>query len=81
MKEKITNSFSLENIKFRRCCVGNGKISGRTFKDKVVAIRKLLLDACDTEIFQDEEHWKHLINLRDDNLVQYHQCRIEGEAR
>ncbi|EFX85599.1 hypothetical protein DAPPUDRAFT_237704 [Daphnia pulex] len=35
----------------------------------------------DADVFQNEEHWKQLINLRDDNLVQYHQCSIKGEAR
>lgn len=51
------------------------------FKDKAVAIKELLLGSCDADIFQNEEHWKNLINLCDDNLVQYHQCSIKGEAR
>ncbi len=80
MEGQNKNSSCLENVKSSQCDVRHGSSRGM-FKDKAVAVRELLLGSCDTDVFQSEEHWKHLINLRDDNLVKYHQCSIRGEAR
>jgi hypothetical protein len=61
---------------------GLGVFKG-TCKGLPVAVKKFLVNGTDSQIsrHQDEQHWEKLLNLRDNNLVQYLQCSIQDDIR
>jgi hypothetical protein len=61
---------------------GRGVFKG-TFKGQPVAVKKFLVNGTDSQIsrHQNEQHWEKLLNLRDNNLVQYLQCSIQDDIR
>jgi hypothetical protein len=63
---------------------GNGRgVFKGTFKGQPVAVKQFLVNGMDSKIsrHQDEQQWKKLLNLRDNNLVQYLQCSIQDDIR
>jgi hypothetical protein len=61
---------------------GQGVFKG-TFKGQPVAVKKFLVNSTDSQIIrhQDEQHWEKLLNLRDNNIVQYLKCSIQDDIR
>ncbi len=63
---------------------GNGRgVFKGTFKGQPVAVKQFLVKHTDSQIsrHQDGQHWEKLLNLRDNNLVQYLQCSIQDDTR
>jgi len=61
---------------------GRGVFKG-TFKGQPIAVKQFLVNGTDSQIseHQDEQHWEKLLKLRDNNLVHYLQCSIQGDTR
>jgi hypothetical protein len=61
---------------------GQGVFKG-TFKGQPVAVKQFLVNSTDSKIsrHQNEQHWEKLLNLRDNNLVQYLKCSIQDDIR
>ena len=57
----------------------NDKVFKGTFNSQSVAVKKFSFNCTNSK--KDEQHWERLIKLRDDHVIQYHQCSVQNGVR